>query len=198
MDGQAFFSTCATTRDNWPIRMTGPSSRRPAQEVHKIFETTLADESATMAFGARLAARLARGDCVALSGPLGAGKTTLARGVIEAIAGERDAPSPTFGLAAVYDGPTFGVWHFDLYRVETVEEIDELGIGEALDQGVALIEWAERMERNLPRDALIIRLDASDTTNGVKGARRAQLWGDDAWRNRLSGLNAGAISGIAY
>jgi tRNA threonylcarbamoyladenosine biosynthesis protein TsaE len=142
----------------------------------------LTDESATARLGARLASLLAPGDVVALSGPLGAGKTTLARAAIRALTGVAEAPSPTFGLVETYECARFTLWHLDLYRLEKAEDVFELGFDEALD-GVCLIEWAERIERLLPPSALLLRLSIE------KYGRRALVRGDKEWSARLAGLN---------
>ncbi|HZQ02026.1 MAG TPA: tRNA (adenosine(37)-N6)-threonylcarbamoyltransferase complex ATPase subunit type 1 TsaE [Reyranella sp.] len=114
---------------------------------------SLANEQATEQLGAVLAARLNPGDVVGLKGPLGSGKTTLARAILRAAAGDPEliVPSPTFTLVEVYDTPTGTYWHFDLYRLETAEQVYELGWEEALAGGIVLVEWPERLGRLLPR-----------------------------------------------
>ncbi len=144
----------------------------------------LPDETATLALGARLGRLLRAGDIVALSGPLGAGKTSLARAAIGALTGRAEAPSPTFGLVETYDAPGFTLWHFDLYRLEKAEEVWELGFEEALDGGALLIEWPERIAALLPAQTLLIRL--TPETDG----RRALVRGGEEWSARLMGLYA--------
>lgn len=146
------------------------------------FSIDLPDETATARFGAQLAARLRAGDIVALSGPLGAGKSTLARAVIAALAGVTEAPSPTFTLVETYEARAFPLYHFDLYRLEKAEDVWELGFEDALD-GVSLMEWPERIDKLLPPETLHIRLSMDG------GARRALVRGDDSWGARLGGLN---------
>ena len=92
-------------------------------------------------------------DVVGLQGDLGAGKTTLARAILRAAAGDPGliVPSPTFTLVEVYDTPRGSFWHFDLYRLETPEQVFELGWEEALADGIALVEWPERLGALLPR-----------------------------------------------
>jgi len=123
-------------------------------------ERRLADEAATARLGEDLAAALMPGDLVTLEGDLGAGKTTLARGLIRAIAQdpELEVPSPTFTLVQPYD-LAMRVSHFDLYRIGDPSEIDELGIDEALDGGVALVEWPERAGGRLPEGAITVRIE---------------------------------------
>ncbi len=115
--------------------------------------------SDTEALGAAVARALEPGDVVCLWGELGAGKTTLARGLIRALMGpEQEAPSPTFTLVQAYDGPRFAIVHLDLYRLSGPEEVRELGLDEALEDGAAVIEWPERLGPALPPDRLDIRL----------------------------------------
>ena len=141
----------------------------------------LADEAGTAALGTRLA-RLARpGDVIALYGDLGAGKTTLARALIRTLAGPgTEAPSPTFTLAQTYATPGLPIWHFDLYRLEDPGEARELGLEEAVD-GLALIEWPERLGRDLPRMRLEVRLSFDGS------GRIARLVDHDDWSTRLDG-----------
>src|SRR5215469_12918194 len=113
----------------------------------------------TARLGAAVGRKLKRHEAVCLSGPLGAGKTTLARGLIRALAGPKtEAPSPTFTLVQTYEARAFPVAHFDLYRLETPEEALDLGVDEALDEGAAVIEWAEKLGPYLPQDRLDVRL----------------------------------------
>ena len=107
----------------------------------------LPDAAATEAFGAKLASRLRVGDVIALFGPLGAGKTTLARGILRGLGHEGDVASPTFPIVQAYDPPDtrIPVWHVDLYRIEQPGELDELGLDEARADGALLIEWPERL-----------------------------------------------------
>lgn len=138
------------------------------------FSLPLADEAATERLGAALAARLRPRDVVALEGGLGAGKTTLARAILRAAAGDPEliVPSPTFTLVEIYETPGVSWWHFDLYRLEQPEQVFELGWEEARAEGVALVEWPERLGPLLPRDRLTVRL-------AIDGeGRRATLEGE--------------------
>jgi tRNA threonylcarbamoyladenosine biosynthesis protein TsaE len=117
------------------------------------FSMPLPDEATTEQLGATLAARLKPRDIVGLRGPLGSGKTTLARAILRAAAGDPGliVPSPTFTLVETYDTPRGPFWHFDLYRLERPEQVFELGWEEALADGIVLIEWPERLGDLLPR-----------------------------------------------
>ena len=122
------------------------------------FSLPLADETATEQLGATLAARLRPGDVVGLKGELGAGKTTLARAILRAAAGDPDliVPSPTFTLVEVYETPGGTYWHFDLYRLETPEQVFELGWEEARAGGIVLLEWPERLGPLLPQHLSVV------------------------------------------
>jgi tRNA threonylcarbamoyladenosine biosynthesis protein TsaE len=141
----------------------------------------LADEQATAALGARLGRAARRGDVIALVGDLGAGKTTLARGLIRELAGAAtEAPSPTFTLVQTYAAPALPIWHFDLYRLNKPEEIQELGLEETVD-GLALIEWPERLGAHLPSARLEVRLSFSGA------GRIARLVDHADWSTRIDG-----------
>lgn len=101
------------------------------------------------------------GDTLALEGDLGAGKSTFARALIRAIAGDTslEIPSPTFTLVQSYETPRFEIVHFDLYRLSDPSEIDELGLDAALSRGIAIIEWPSRGNGRIPADRLTLRFD---------------------------------------
>ena len=126
----------------------------------QILERMLDDEAATRRLGEDLAMALRAGDVLALSGDLGAGKSTLARALIRALADDAtlDVPSPTFTLVQTYPG-RLPIHHFDLYRLGDASELDELGFDEALAEGAALIEWPERAVDRLPASTLTVALE---------------------------------------
>ena len=146
------------------------------------FSIYLADDSATARLGEKIAAALCAGDVVALSGPLGAGKTALARAAIARLTGRAEAPSPTFTLVETYETAKFPLFHFDFYRLEKAEDVFELGFEDALE-GVCLIEWPERIGALLPAGTLLVRLSVDG------GGRRALVRGGEEWAKRLAGLN---------
>lgn len=140
----------------------------------------LADAAASEAFGARIASIVRPGDVVTLSGPLGAGKTSIARGLLAALGLEEEAPSPTFAIVQPYAPPEtrLPVMHVDLYRIEHVDELDELGLDEAREDSVLLIEWPERAPGRWP-DALALTLDFAPD-----GGRRLTASVPAAWEGR--------------
>lgn len=123
---------------------------------------TLADEAATTRLGAAVAGLLKVGDTVLLYGDLGAGKSTLARGLVRALTRpDEEVPSPTFTLVQQYE-PKSGarpfLSHFDLYRLADADEAFELGLDEAMDEGAIIVEWPQRLGARLPPDRLDIEL----------------------------------------
>ena len=131
-------------------------------DPNRVFQAIfpLPDLGATQALGARIAARLQPGDAVAPAGDLGAGKTTLVRAILASLGVRENVPSPTFTLVQSYETPRLSVSHYDLYRLKSEGEMDELGLEEALETGAALIEWPERAGARLPPERLMVQLHA--------------------------------------
>ncbi|WP_417518484.1 tRNA (adenosine(37)-N6)-threonylcarbamoyltransferase complex ATPase subunit type 1 TsaE [Minwuia sp.] len=141
----------------------------------------LNDEAATRDLGRRMAMALDRGDLLLLSGDLGAGKTFLARAIIQTLAGNAlDVPSPTFNLAIPYELRPFPVTHYDLYRLSGPDETEELGVEDALEEGAAIVEWPDRLHPSDRRNAISVTLTSGDT-------RTAEIAGPDAFMERLDG-----------
>ncbi|KRB79317.1 tRNA threonylcarbamoyladenosine biosynthesis protein TsaE [Sphingomonas sp. Root710] len=135
----------------------------------------------TAAAGASLARVLRPGDVVALAGDLGAGKTSFARGLIEALGFSGEVPSPSFPIVIPYAPPELSLplWHVDLYRIDDPEEIEELGLDEARGDSALLIEWPERMGSMLWPDALRLTIERDGDD-----ARRLTWQAPAAWEGR--------------
>ena len=126
-------------------------------------------------FGARLAAKARAGDVITLSGPLGVGKTALARGFLGALGHEGDVPSPSFAIVQPYEELEPPVWHVDLYRIEKPSEIEELGLDTAAD-AVLLIEWPDRAGVDAWPEALALSLDFAGDGGRILTARVPPSW----------------------
>jgi tRNA threonylcarbamoyladenosine biosynthesis protein TsaE len=148
-------------------------------------DLNLPDPAATERLAAIIAAQARPGDAILLSGDLGAGKTHFARAFINALtAAPEDVPSPTFTLVQTYDAlaqaAPVKIWHFDLYRLKSPEETLELGIDEVFVEGIALIEWPDRLGYFTPREHLELRLAITGD-----GARKATLVPTPSWLDRV-------------
>ena len=138
----------------------------------------LDSEQATADLGRAIASRVGAGDVVALSGPLGVGKTTLARAILQALGLDGEVPSPTFAIVQPYEMLDPPVWHVDLYRIEDPGEIEELGL-DAAEEGLLLVEWPERAGEGAFGGALRLTLDF-----GAGGARRLTADVPPSWEGR--------------
>lgn len=139
----------------------------------------LASPEDTERFGRKLADLLGPGDVVALFGDLGAGKTTLSRGVLRGLGFEGDVSSPTFPIVQTYEQLALPLWHIDLYRIEGRDELEELALDEGLQFAALLIEWPERMGAALWPHALRLHL----TGHGA-AARALTASVPPAWEKR--------------
>lgn len=150
----------------------------------------LPDADATTRLGAWFAGRVGPGDVLLLSGPIGAGKTHFARALIQArlaLAGRtEDVPSPTFTLVQVYEADGAEIWHADLYRLTHPDEATELGLDEAFDTALCLVEWPERLGDLAPQEALWMRFAA--TAGGL--SRSVTMQGGPRWAGLLAALAA--------
>ncbi|RWX09369.1 tRNA (adenosine(37)-N6)-threonylcarbamoyltransferase complex ATPase subunit type 1 TsaE, partial [Rhizobium hidalgonense] len=140
----------------------------------------LKDEAATIRLGEDLALALKAGDCLALSGDLGAGKSSLARAILRAIADDEglEVPSPTFTLVQSYD-LRIPISHFDLYRLGDPSELTELGFDDALESGICLVEWPEMAEIELPAQRIALGLEHEGS------GRRATIKVSDPQASRI-------------
>jgi tRNA threonylcarbamoyladenosine biosynthesis protein TsaE len=146
--------------------------------MHATADLFLPDAAATEALGAALADRLGPGDAVFLLGPVGAGKSHLARALIRARLGDpcAEVPSPTFTLVQTYADPRGGeIWHADLYRLTHPDEGLELGLDEAFSRAITLVEWPERLGPAAPVPALAVTLAPQGEGRAARLAGRADL-----------------------
>lgn len=159
-----------------------------------LFSVTLDDLDATTRLGATLADVLKTGDVVYLDGPLGAGKTALARAILHAKMRREgrmeDVPSPSFTLIQHYEFDDGDVWHTDLYRLNDVAEVEELGLFDAMETSICLIEWPDRLGDAGPRDVLKISFDVDPAAD----ARILRFAGGEGWRGRLEPVFGEAVN----
>ena len=127
------------------------------------FDLFLRDVNATTAFSAAIAPVLIGGDCILLTGDIGAGKTAFARAVIQTRLGhQEDVPSPTFTIVQTYETKTVDIWHCDLYRLTSPDEAFELGLDDAFETAVCLIEWPDRLGDTAPKNAVHMMFETRD------------------------------------
>ncbi|EBA14114.1 tRNA (adenosine(37)-N6)-threonylcarbamoyltransferase complex ATPase subunit type 1 TsaE [Roseobacter sp. CCS2] len=153
--------------------------------VHTLFAFYLADEKATAALATQIAPRLKAGDTLLLEGEIGAGKSAFARALIRARLGRmEDVPSPTFTLVQTYEDDHGDIWHCDLYRLTHPDEALELGLDEAFETAICLIEWPDRLGEVAPKTALTLSFEAQDDHHHVA------ITGPNVWAEKLRGLDA--------
>lgn len=147
---------------------------------------SLSSPAETCALARRLAPRLRPGDVLLLSGGVGAGKTHFARCLIQSLLPRpEDVPSPTYTLVQTYPGPVAEIWHADLYRLGDPAEIVELGLSEAFETAIVLVEWPDRLGALTPPDALSLELGPGA---GDEARLLTLRWSDTRWTDRLKGI----------
>lgn len=140
--------------------------------AHETLSLFLPDDAATTRLGVALARLVGVGDTLLLSGPIGAGKTHLARALIQSRLGAaEDVPSPSFTLVQTYLADGVDIWHADLYRLSHPDQVLELGLEDAFATAICLVEWPDRLGRAAPENAVTVTLSAQGT------GRRANLSG---------------------
>ncbi len=141
----------------------------------------LATEAETAELAVRFGKQLETGDVVLLEGDIGTGKTCFARHLIQSQQRlTEDVPSPSFTLVQVYDTKPGQIWHADLYRLSSPDDVEELGLSDAFQTAICLIEWPDRLGELAPEDALLIRFELGDTET----ARTLTFsWQNDRWAN---------------
>lgn len=156
--------------------------------IHSPATRIVSSPQETADLATRIAAALGPGDCLLLEGPIGAGKTHFARHLIQSLLHfPEDIPSPTFTLVQTYDVPSGELWHADLYRLTSLDEIEELGLTEAFDVSICLTEWPDRLAELTPTHALHLRLaldsDDADTR------KLTFTWSDAKWQPLLERIS---------
>jgi tRNA threonylcarbamoyl adenosine modification protein YjeE len=146
-------------------------------------DNPLPNLAATEHLAQRLAPYLRAGDVLALQGALGAGKTTFARSLLQALGIIDDIPSPTFTLLQTYEGQDFLIHHFDLYRLKHADELDELGWDDACAEGLVIVEWPERGEGRMPDGRLVLEFTMNEKS------RRCRLQPYGKWAKRLKEMS---------
>ena len=139
----------------------------------------LSDEAATAGAGADLAGKLRAGDVITLQGELGAGKTTLVRGLLQALGHEGEVPSPSFAIVQPYEELPLPVFHADLYRLEHPDELQELGLDDILSDGALIVEWPEKAGAAIWPQALRLSLEVAPD-----GSRALTWVVPQAWEGR--------------
>lgn len=143
----------------------------------------LPSEEDTARLAARIAPHFSPGDTLLFEGPIGSGKSTFCRALIRCFCGaDTEVPSPTFTLVQTYDTPNFEIWHCDLYRLATPEDLLELGLDDAFENALTLIEWPDRLGDLLPLDALHIELSAKPDHHRITLQSTSDRW------NKLAGV----------
>jgi len=156
---------------------------------NKLVTAHLGNQAQTEWWAQQLALLSMPGDILALMGPMGAGKTVFASAFINALAEEGGVnkflvTSPTYNLVQIYELPEIEIYHVDLYRLEDGEDLHELGLEEAYDHGISLIEWPERMGNSIPVDCLYVKLDQGHEST----ERTVSFHGQTNWFDRLQSI----------
>jgi tRNA threonylcarbamoyladenosine biosynthesis protein TsaE len=153
---------------------------------------TFTDPDATAQFARALAPMLVRGDVLLLDGPIGSGKTHFARALIQSRlvadgAPPEDVPSPTFTLVQTYDTGKVELWHADLYRLTHPDEVEELGLMQAFDEAICLVEWPDRLGGLHPANALTMTFEQGDAAD----TRHISFRGPRVWEERIAPVLTG-------
>ncbi|QEW22892.1 ADP-binding protein [Marinibacterium anthonyi] len=153
------------------------------------YAITLPSPEATARFAAQLGRRLSAGDVLLLDGPVGAGKSHFARSLIQSLQDiPEDVPSPTFTLVQTYDTLRGPVWHCDLYRMSGPDEVEDLGLVDAFDEAICLVEWPDRLGDLAPDTAL--RLTFTPDRDDLDLRRLTITSAAPGWAGRLADIAA--------
>lgn len=144
----------------------------------------LQNPESTVQLASVIGARLVSGDCLLLEGPIGAGKTHFARHLIQSLQDyPEDVPSPTFTLVQTYDTTAGELWHADLYRLTVFDEIEELGLADAFEAAICLVEWPDRLGDLAPTAALRLTFETDPSTETARTL--TCVWSDPKWSSKL-------------
>lgn len=144
---------------------------------------TLQDADHTARIARDLAQVLTSGDTILLTGDVGAGKTHFARSLIQSLLTDpEDVPSPTFTLVQTYDSRKGPIWHADLYRLTSSYEVEELGLNDAFETAICLVEWPDRLATLMPEAALDLTLE----TTGNDTRELVATWRGDHWTDKVA------------
>lgn len=154
---------------------------------HYSLSITLSCEEQTAALARRIAPLLTASDVILMDGAIGAGKSFFARSLILALLPQpEDIPSPTFTIVQTYDTAIFEIWHCDLYRLTSAFEAQELGLEDAFETALCLVEWPDRLGKLAPKDALLISMSQTENT----GERLLTFSSNSKrWKNLLEQIN---------
>jgi tRNA threonylcarbamoyladenosine biosynthesis protein TsaE len=154
-----------------------------------MIEARTSSPEQTRAFAAQVAGVARPGDLILLAGDLGAGKTAFVQGFAKALGVEESVTSPTFTLVHSYEGGRFPIVHMDVYRLEQVREVVDLGVSELLDErAVGLVEWGDAVAGVLPQEYLEIRIEFGDGDEGERLLRLRPV--GSSWSPRVGALRA--------
>ncbi len=152
----------------------------------KTTQIQLGSPEETTSLAAAFAKHLTKADVLLLIGDIGAGKTHFARSLIQAKLGyAEDVPSPTFTLVQTYEAEDIEIWHTDLYRLTHPDEVVELGLTEAFETEICLVEWPDRLADLTPSSALTLDLKLTET---AEGRLLTLTWSDPKWDDRLKDI----------
>ena len=149
--------------------------------THSPVTCTLSSPQKTADLAIRISTALRPGDCILLEGPIGAGKTHFARHLIQSLLQfPEDVPSPTYTLVQTYNVSVGDLWHADLYRLTSLDEIEELGLTEAFETAICLVEWPGRLAQLTPANALHLRLELDQDDADTR--KLTFTWSDAKWQ----------------
>lgn len=151
------------------------------------FDITTQSPEETAALAEKIGQALRGGDTILLSGPIGAGKSHFCRHLIQSrLSTPEDVPSPTFTLVQIYEAADTEIWHSDLYRLANAMDVEELGLFDAFETAICLVEWPDRLGDDTPENALTLSIETFDSE--LEKRTFSLTWADPKWLDRLKEL----------